>query len=126
MQHGYECVGFLHNRLHDAAHGARVGFGADVVVGWFDAEKMTSMKASERAKLFVAGPPQLLAARPEKLVAHSQGGLICENLHSVRFSTVESKGVFLDTFDAFAKVMVTRKNGLSMRSHPGGRFLSRN
>lgn len=126
MQHGYECVGFLHNRAHDAAHGSRVGFGADVVVGWSDADKMTSMKASERAKLFVAGPSQLLATRPEKPSKRTQGGLVCENLHSVRFSTVESKGGFLETFEAFATAMITRTNSLSMRSHPGGRFVSRN
>ncbi|MBN9020959.1 MAG: hypothetical protein J0H08_02455 [Rhizobiales bacterium] len=31
LQHGFECVGFLHSRAHDTAYGREVTFAADVV-----------------------------------------------------------------------------------------------
>ena len=60
LQHGFECVGFLHNAAHDRAHGMRIGFNADVVCGWFADEVLTSFSSAERSKLLVTGPTLLL------------------------------------------------------------------
>src|ERR1041384_6261984 len=42
LQHGFECVGFLHNAAHEAAYGT-VGFAADIVVGWFAEERLKNL-----------------------------------------------------------------------------------
>ncbi|KMO35542.1 hypothetical protein VQ03_21590, partial [Methylobacterium tarhaniae] len=60
LQHGFECVGFLHNVAHDASAGRAVGFAADIIVGWFAPARLSSVMASERAKLYVAGPPSMI------------------------------------------------------------------
>src|SRR5206468_655393 len=91
LQHGYECVGFLHNQAHSRAHGQDITFAADVICGWCEPSALDSVTWTQRSKLFVSGPPSVLrdahpnessiplAARPRR------GGLVCENLHSVRF-----------------------------------------
>ena len=60
LQHGFECVGFRHSADHIIAHGKTASFGADVVCGWQDSSHLTSMAASQRAKLHVTGPTALL------------------------------------------------------------------
>lgn len=130
LQHGFECVGFLHNEAHDRAHGLRVGFGADVIVGWFDAELMVSTKGYERQKLFIAGPPMMLSAGAAggrgNREAGQMRGLICENLHSVRLQAPGSKNSFLDSVAAFAEKVVEVDGVIDLRPHPGGQFTTKN
>ena len=128
LQHGFECVGFLHNAAHTAAYGLDIRFTADVVVGWFAEERLTSMHPSARAKLYVAGPPIMVepqAASPRSDGNQPTTGLVCENLHSVRFSSPGVYECFLEQFFAFAERMNAMGTRIDLRSHPAGRFADR-
>jgi hypothetical protein len=125
LQHGFECVGFLHNAAHEAAHGHDIRFAADVVVGWFAESRLTSMHPAERTKLYVAGPPIMIEARPPgKRTGTTQPakGIICENLHSVRFTAPAVHENFLAEFSAFAERAGV---DLDFRPHPAGQFTDR-
>ncbi|WP_443751186.1 hypothetical protein [Asticcacaulis solisilvae] len=126
LQHGFECVGFLQNREHDKAHGTSVTFAADVVCGWFEQRMMRSMVASERAKLYVSGPPAVLQGSTGVRKPGS-GGLVCENLHSVRLSSSgDFKASFMDIFDQFCARKAERGEKVILRPHPGGQYVIKN
>lgn len=128
LQHGFECVGFLHNAAHQAAHGLDIRFAADVVVGWFAESRLTSMHPAERAKLFVAGPPIMIEPRPlGKGGAATQPakGMVCENLHSVRFTAPAVHQNFLAEFSAFAERAAEAGLRIDFRPHPAGQFTDR-
>lgn len=126
LQHGFECAGLLQSRDHDLAHGREVAFAADVVCVWCDAARLTSLAPSQRSKLHVTGPAALLQARPR---AQSRGsrGLVCENLHSVRFNVAHDlKPDFLAVFSEFCSVLLREKREVVLRPHPGGQWVERN
>lgn len=125
LQHGFECVGFLQSREHQIAHGREVTFAADVVCGWADASRLTSLAASQRDKLIVAGPTSLLQQpfRGRKIGR----GMICENLHSVRFSASgDFKADFMSVFSGFCASMAELDRKVTLRPHPGGQYVLRN
>ena len=126
LQHGFECVGFLHNRRHAEAHG-EVRFAADIVVGWFDKAVLRDVAPTERAKLYVAGPTMMIAGRtkaggelprPKPYV-----GVICENSHSVRFGSQLLRSSFIADLDVLARRAEQVGIDLFLRPHPAGRFL---
>ena len=121
LQHGLECVGFLHNAGHVHAHGENAVFAADVVCGWAEAATLTSLPASQRAKLLVTGPPMLLQrADPVPGVRRDAGGLVCENLHSVRLRLGgDHAPSFLEAFEEFC---AARPRKVTLRPHPAGRY----
>lgn len=126
LQHGFECVGLLQSRDHDLAHGREVAFAADVVCVWCDAARLTSLAPSQRAKLHVTGPSALLQTRPR---AKSRGsrGLVCENLHSVRFNVAHDlKPDFLAVFSEFCGVLAKENREVVLRPHPGGQWVEKN
>jgi hypothetical protein len=126
LQHGLECVGFLHNARHDAAAGRAVRFAADIAVAWFDLSHAVSVSATERSKIFVAGPPNMID--PVARVSPGQNELpplICENLHSVRFVNGRMREAFLETFVEFASRLRMVGERLVLRPHPAGRFTDR-
>lgn len=126
LQHGFECVGFLQNREHDKAHGTSVTFAADVVCGWFGQRMMKSMVASERPKLYVSGPPAVLQGSTGVRKPGS-GGLVCENLHSVRLSSSgDFKASFMDIFEQFCAKKSERGEKVILRPHPGGQYVIKN
>ena len=128
LQHGFECVGFLHNAAHQAAYGSEVRFAADVVVGWFAGDRLTSMHPAERAKLYVAGPPIMIEPRPpgnRSGSPHPAKGMVCENLHSVRFTAPAVYENFLEHFTAFAERASAADVRIDFRPHPAGRFTER-
>ncbi|MDQ3471858.1 MAG: hypothetical protein M3428_05730 [Pseudomonadota bacterium] len=127
LQHGIECIGFLQCREHVMSHGRNVSFGADIVCGWMELPALTSMVASERAKLVVTGPPTLLQS-PGSFPAETQTtGLVCENLHSVRLrASGDHKAAFMDIFFAFAAALAARGEGVTLRPHPGGQYVLKN
>lgn len=129
LQHGLECVGFLQSREHVMGHGRNIGFGADVVCGWFEAPALTSMIASERAKLYVSGPPTLLSGpvrRPEH-PPQNGGGIVCENMHSVRLrASGDHKASFMDIFFEFCGNMSEAGRQVTLRPHPGGQYVIKN
>jgi hypothetical protein len=128
LQHGFECVGFLHNAAHQAAYGSEVRFAADIVVGWFAEEWLTSFPSAERSKLFIAGPPIMIEPRPESkpiAPADRRFGMVCENLHSVRFSGPAVHEYFLAQFFTFAGRVHAAGESLDFRPHPAGQFTDR-
>ncbi len=127
LQHGFECVGFLHNAAHQAAYG-EVRFAADIVVSWFAQERLTNLHPAERVKLYVAGPPNMIAPQasaPRVGAALPTIGMVCENLHSVRMSAPAAHEDFLEQFCAFAERVHKARARIDFRSHPAGRFTDR-
>lgn len=124
LQHGFECVGFLQNRDHYKAHGRTITFAADVVCGWTPLSAMRSMAASERSKYFMTGPSALLQPAPKQEPERTRGGLVCENLHSVRMKVSgDFKASFMDTFFAFCSELEQQGRHLALRPHPGGQYV---
>ena len=127
-QQGFESIGFLHNAAHEATYGSDIRFAADIVVGWFGEDRLASFPAAERSKLFIAGPPIMIAPRPESkpiAVADRRFGMVCENLHSVRFSGPAVHEYFLAQFFAFAERVYAAGESLDFRPHPAGQFTDR-
>jgi hypothetical protein len=126
LQHGLECVGFLHSARHDATAGRAVRFAADIAVAWFDLARARSVSPTERTKIFVAGPPVMidppLRRQPGSEV---RTGLVCENLHSVRFANGQMREAFLETFLDFASKLEMVGETVVLRPHPAGRFTDR-
>jgi len=126
LQHGFECVGFLHNARHDATAGKNVRFAADMAVSWFELDRMHSVAVRERSKLFVAGPPILIEPPRRQQEAHADlPGMICENLHSVRFANGRLRQGFLEAFSTFSDRLAMVGGRLALRPHPAGRFTER-
>jgi hypothetical protein len=126
LQHGFECVGFLHNARHDATAGRAPRFAADIAVGWFDPPQLYSVSPTERDKIFVAGPPSMIVERSRQAdPAADLPALVCENLHSVRFVNGRMREAFLETFLEFARRLEMVGQRLVLRPHPAGRFTKR-
>jgi hypothetical protein len=53
-------------------------------------------------------------------------GMICENLHSVRFVNGQMRENFLQTFTNFAERLAAVGQSLALRAHPAGRFTEHN
>lgn len=122
LQHGFECVGFLQSRNHTRAHGDEVTFAADVLCGWSPPECLTSLAGSQRGKLLVTGPTSLL--QPPQAGPKSARGIVCENLHSVRFSTAgDFKTDFAKVFAALCADQATHGRSVALRPHPGGQYV---
>lgn len=125
LQHGFECVGFLQSRDHVRAHGQEVTFAADVVCGWCAPERLAALAPSQQAKLLVTGPTALLQQPPA--TPKSGRGLVCENLHSVRFSSAgDFKADFVSVFRDFCAVQEAEGKSVTLRPHPGGQYVLRN
>ena len=128
VQHGYECVGFRHNADHARSHGGTASFAADILCAWTPEDRLTSMAPSQMPKVRVTGPTsvlQLPQGEVERLA--TSPGLVCENLHSVRFKgSRDSKNEFLKTFTEFAGVLALSDRQVVLRAHPGGQYAVRN
>lgn len=128
LQHGFECIGFVQSREHVMSHGRNVSFAADVVCGWFEPASLNSLIASERSKLYVTGPPTLLQ-QPSRQGEHppQSGGLVCENLHSVRLrASGDHQASFMNIFFAFCRKLAARGETVTLRPHPGGQYVLKN
>jgi hypothetical protein len=128
LQHGFECIGFRQSREHVISHGRNISFAADVVCGWFEPSALTSLTASQRAKLYVTGPPTLLQqTRRSADRDMPKTGLVCENMHSVRLrASGDHKASFMDIFFAFCREMANRNDSVTLRPHPGGQYVLKN
>jgi glycosyltransferase involved in cell wall biosynthesis len=128
LQHGFECVGFRHSVDHARAHGKTASFGADIICSWSGGDQLESIAASQRSKLVVTGPTAVLQL-PKGPFEHEPGapGLVCENLHSVRFNgSADHRTEFVDTFVEFCRLLAKRKRQVTLRTHPGGQYVLRN
>lgn len=128
LQHGFECVGFLQSREHDKAHGRRITFAADIICGWCDVAAMRSLAPSEKSKYLLTGPTSLLyAPARNESTGSTGGGLVCENLHSVRMqASGDFKATYMETFAAFCEVLGMRGERVTLRPHPGGQYVLKN
>lgn len=131
LQHGLECIGFNHNAAHDRTWHHYVGMACDVAASWFEDEALHSVRPDQRAKVIAVGPPFGLDSPPpvyrpqpvaKKPVVH---GLVCENLHSVRFSA-GAKNLFVDALTVFARKLEPLEGTIELRPHPGGLYLEKN
>jgi hypothetical protein len=124
VQHGFECVGYLHSADHMRAHGDTASFGADFVCAWSETA-LASMSPSQRAKLVVTGPSSILQQAQSDISRAGTSGIICENLHSVRFrGPGERIQEFVHAFDDFCRQMTS--SSVALRPHPGGQYVLKN
>lgn len=128
LQHGLECVGFLQSREHVVRHGRDITFNADVICSWLEPERLTSTTVSQRGKVIVTGPPTLLQ-RPRVHANHppTDGGIICENMHSARLqATGDHKASFMHIFFEFCDQLARKGRSATLRPHPGGQYVLKN
>lgn len=128
LQHGFECVGFLHNAAHENAYGRRVRFNADIVATWADPIHLSSLGYHEVPKAFVCGPPMALRkwdAAPNESSTEFRA-LFCENFHSVRLQGAGVQQEYLELVAAFAERMQAGGGAMTVRPHPTGQFASNN
>ncbi|MEM8853731.1 MAG: hypothetical protein AAGD34_08525, partial [Pseudomonadota bacterium] len=95
LQHGYECLGFLHNRAHDAAR-EDAGSNADILCAWFGSDRAVSVPPKDTGKVMTTGATLFLDPAPAAWLSAILAGtagqdrgcdgrlLVCENLQSVR------------------------------------------
>jgi hypothetical protein len=127
LQHGFECIGFVQSREHVMSHGRNISFAADLVCSWFEADALNSLTASERSKLYVTGPSTLLHQPRTSPRQERGGGLVCENMHSVRLrASGDHKTPFLEIFSAFCGKMAAQNQRVALRPHPGGQYVLKN
>lgn len=132
FQHGLECIGFNHNEAHNRTWRHFIGMGGDVAASWFEIDALHSVQSDQKAKIVAVGPPIGLDAPPAS-ARHRKGrrydreihGLVCENLHSVRFSG-QDKDSFVTHLVSFARQIEAKGGTLELRPHPGGRYLEKN
>lgn len=132
LQHGLECIGFNHNDAHDTAFGHRIGMACDIAASWFPIERLHSVRSDQRAKILTVGPLVALShppviERPWPWPAHAAPlhGLICENLHSVRFGA-GAKIEFVEVLGRFADAIAATGGTAELRPHPAGRYSEKN
>lgn len=127
LQHGFECLGFLHNERHSAGFGRNIRFAADIIVGWFDRSRLRDVSESEAAKLYVAGPMSLIEERlePDDRACEAYVGMVCENTHSIRFSSSDMRRNFLEELGNLARRLRVIDKPLYLRPHPAGQFVAR-
>jgi hypothetical protein len=132
LQHGFECVGFLMNRNHRASHGDAVGFAADVICGWSAASHLRDLQPAGRSRLVITGPSLVIRRTSKRMLrpssqaaSHAEGlGIVCENLHSLRFGkTDDRRNGFLLEFEEFASMLAGQGRRVALRPHPGGQYV---
>jgi hypothetical protein len=103
----------------------------DVAASWFEPEALHSVRPDQRSKIITVGPPLGLDSPPpvfrpqpvaKRPIIH---GLVCENLHSVRFSA-GAKNSFVNALSSFADQLGPLDGTIEVRPHPGGLYLERN
>lgn len=125
LQHGFECVGFHHNKAHDEKYGENVRFGADIICGWAPVSKMRSLSDSEKSKYVFTGPTGVLQLEGYNNQAYNYG-MICENMHSVRMSDGRTVNTFLVIFNRYCETLKSLDRQLALRPHPGGQYSIKN
>lgn len=133
LQHGFECVGFLMNKNHQQKWGHSVGFAADFVCGWVPSRLQRNLRPLQRSKYIDLGPSawikkttkrRLQAKIVEKL--SKPIGIVCENLHSVRYGSESNVNLFMNQFFELAAYLKTKELEVALRPHPGGQYIVKN
>jgi hypothetical protein len=88
-------------------------------------DQLSSLAPSQAPKVLVTGPTSALQDRPGEPVIE-ETGLVCENLHSVRFGIRDELDIeFMRVFRKFALGMGRRGFSLRLRPHPAGQYSAR-
>jgi len=123
VQHGFECVGFRHGADHVRAYGETASFAADVLCAWYGRDQLTALAPSQLPKVVVTGPTSVLQMANGERPSAGGPGLVCENLHSVRFEAADKlEQEFLLAFRYFAAAMHRQGQDVLLRPHPGGQY----
>ncbi len=130
IQHGFECVGFLTSINHKRVYGNYIGFSADIICGWLPISLQRELLNTSKNRYLATGPSSSInSTSKRKLLPISNikippigTGIICENIHSVRFSNSSSSRQFIDIFYDLAKLLEKQDKYLALRPHPGGQF----
>lgn len=132
LQHGLECIGFNHNEAHDRLWGHFIGMAADVAASWFEIDSLHSVRPDQAAKVVAVGPqigldslPACVGRRRGRGYDREIHGLVCENLHSVRFTGADKRH-FVSFLLSFARQIDDKGGTLELRPHPGGRYMEKN
>lgn len=127
LQHGYECLGFLHNAAHEGERAA-AGFAADIACGWLAPERLTAVPLADRPKLTATGSTLFLDPAPSawlRAVLSDEPApplrgngpvLVAENVQSVRLRGAPA-AAFMEALAAVAK-----RRPVTLRPHPAGDF----
>lgn len=125
VQHGFECIGLRHGSAHTRSVGQTASFAADLLCTWYGLDQLVSLAPSQAPKVLVTGPTSVLQVRREPAEAE-EAGLVCENLHSVRFGIRDELDIeFMRTFRKFALALGRRGSSLRLRPHPAGQYSAR-
>jgi hypothetical protein len=131
LQHGLECIGFNHNEAHNRFWSHYIGLGCDVAGSWFEIDNLHSVRPDQRSKIMPLGPsigldgPPNASRRVTQLRRPDLFGLVCENLHSVRFRGAGVAPSFLESFARFADRLGELGGSVELRPHPAGRYTER-
>ena len=129
LQHGFECVGFLMNNHHQKHHGSSVGFASDYICGWTPSQLQRNLRPLQYSRYYNLGPTawikrthkRIFTTNVDKNIAPSLG-IVCENLHSVRFSGRSNVNLFMKQFFDLADYLDAKGQQIALRPHPGGQY----
>ena len=133
LQHGFECVGFLMNDNHQKHYGTSVGFASDYICGWSPKELQRNLRKLQHTRYQNFGPTAWLTKTNKRnLNAKIDSknlpklGIVCENLHSVRFGTHSNVNTFMQQFIELAEYFESKGEKIALRPHPGGQYSLKN
>ena len=133
LQHGFECVGFLMNRTHQKQYGNSVGFASDYICGWTPRSLQRNLRPLQYSRYFNLGPTAWLKRTDKRrldssvnLKPSTEMGIVCENLHSVRFGRSENASSFMQQFLELAYYLHSKGRKIALRPHPGGQYSIKN
>ena len=130
LQHGFECVGFLMNKNHQQKWGHSVGFAADYLCGWVPARLQRNLRPLQRSKYIDLGPSAWIKKTTKRSLQPKETnnslepiGIVCENLHSVRYGKEHNVNLFMKQFFEFAEYLKAKGRTVALRPHPGGQYI---
>ena len=133
LQHGFECVGFLMNDHHQKQHGNSVCFASDYICGWTPKHLQRNLRPLQHSRYYNLGPTAWIKRTNKRIFApiinnniDRSMGIVCENLHSVRFSGKSNVNLFMDQFFELADYLVSKGRQIALRPHPGGQYSIKN
>lgn len=129
LQHGFECVGFLMNEHHQKHHGHSVGFASEYICGWTPKELQRNLRPLQHSRYYNLGPTAWLKYTSKRKLTSNfedrsapQMGIVCENLHSVRFRENSNVNLFMQQFFDLAEYLDAKGQQIALRPHPGGQY----
>ena len=133
IQHGFECVGFLMNKNHQKRYGSSVSFAADYILGWTPQNLQRNLRPLQYSRYQSLGPTAWIKQTKKRnlnpvmdLSITPKMGIVCENLHSVRFAGKSNVNLFMQQFFKLAEYLDSKGKKIALRPHPGGQYTVKN